>query len=360
VSIYLLRAAAAAQAARRRSAGAGASPPVNTSPPEISGGAYAGGVLNVDNEGSWDYRDPGTSFDYEWFVGGISVGNNDPSYFVDLADEGLDIFVRVTAYGPGGSAYVDSAPVTIDLAVQIRSTLGGAEQLVLLSRLDDVDLVSGGVATWFDRSGHARNATQGTSTARPTYSAGLNGRPTLSFDGGDMLVTAAIDLSAFNALACIALFQDSITGNAHVVEFSVGADTTAGGFVLAANNGSANQLGFLHRGNVGNDLVRSAASYNMTTPGVVTGTGDMSLGAGAEVEIRHQGATVSNTRALTANNTTTYGTHALHIGARSGVSLALTGQISAIVIAAWSGGLTAGRLAQVAAVEALLRAAWGV
>ena len=49
-----------------------------------------------------------------------------------------------------------------------------------------ITTVSGAVSQWNDKSGNSRNATQPTSTRRPTYSAAfLNSKAVVSFDGSD-------------------------------------------------------------------------------------------------------------------------------------------------------------------------------
>jgi hypothetical protein len=54
------------------------------------------------------------------------------------------------------------------------------------------------------------NATQATDGARPTYSAtALNGGPGLAFDGGDSLVTGAIDLTGVTAVVLVAVLDYS-------------------------------------------------------------------------------------------------------------------------------------------------------
>lgn len=46
------------------------------------------------------------------------------------------------------------------------------------------------VSQWLDKSGNSINVSQDIASAQPTYSAsGFNGKPTLSFDGGDNLVS---------------------------------------------------------------------------------------------------------------------------------------------------------------------------
>ena len=53
------------------------------------------------------------------------------------------------------------------------------------------------VSAWADQSGNAKDYTQATPGSQPTYNAtGLNGRPTLTFDGVDDTLTSALDLPA--------------------------------------------------------------------------------------------------------------------------------------------------------------------
>ena len=50
---------------------------------------------------------------------------------------------------------------------------------------------NGNLSTWVDKSGSGNNFTQGTSTASPQLNlTGLNGQPTVSFDGGDFLTSS--------------------------------------------------------------------------------------------------------------------------------------------------------------------------
>lgn len=55
------------------------------------------------------------------------------------------------------------------------------------------------VATWWDRSGNGRDATQGTAAARPTYQTNeVNGKPIVRFDGvDDYLATASLAGTSF-------------------------------------------------------------------------------------------------------------------------------------------------------------------
>lgn len=68
-----------------------------------------------------------------------------------------------------------------DLAAWYRADLGVTE-------------VSGSVSAWADQSGNGRHVVQGVAARQPTFIASvsaLGGRPALSFNGDDILVTAA-------------------------------------------------------------------------------------------------------------------------------------------------------------------------
>ncbi len=249
------------------------------------------------------------------------------------------------------------APGGADLATRILGVYGSACQLLLLARESDVALVSGKVATWSDRSGNGRDATQGTDANRPTWNAtGINGKPSLSLDGGDRLATASFALTSFSAVAVHTVFKDSITANGGVLEF--GDASSGNGFLIDVNNGGAGTLSMQFRTNVGISLARSTTSFPMSSAGVVTATADVSL-ATNEAEIRHNVTNVTNSRPFNNNNTGNFGTAVLSIGSRSGGVTFLTGDISAVVVAGFSDALS-GHATQVSDVDTLLKNAWNV
>jgi hypothetical protein len=241
---------------------------------------------------------------------------------------------------------------TKPLATTIINAFGGAGWVVpflYLARADLVDAAS--VGTWTNL-GTGPNATQGTGAQKPTFNASvLNGGPALSFDGGDILSTTSIDLSAYTAVACLVVMQDSDTSNSQVCEFTGDVNAVDGGFVLAVNNGATDDLMFGQGIPLG--FVRSAASFPMTSPAVVTGTADRTL-ASNENTIRHNGVDVSS--AHTSSNTSGgYANSNLFIGARTGLVNTLTGDLGALVIAF---GTTSPPTDAISTSEQALRAEW--
>jgi Ig domain of plant-specific actin-binding protein len=94
-----------------------AAPPVNTSPPTITGTAAVGETLTAQN-GTWD--NVPTTFEYRWLrcnaAGDSCVGvpgATDRTYKVVGADVGHRLRVRVTAVNADGSTNARSAPTAI-------------------------------------------------------------------------------------------------------------------------------------------------------------------------------------------------------------------------------------------------------
>ncbi len=92
-----------------------------------------------------------------------------------------------------------------------------------------VTTVSGAVSQWNDKSGNGRNATQATSTRRPTYtSSGLNGKNVLTFVD-DFLANTAVD------------WGDSAS-SAFLVLGATGSGTYRN--IIATGTGVTNQWGY--------------------------------------------------------------------------------------------------------------------
>jgi hypothetical protein len=70
------------------------------------------------------------------------------------------------------------------------------------------------VSQWNDKSGNGRNVAQAVATAQPTYNAsGLNSKPTLSFDGGDILETPNnVSITINSRASAFIVFQNTGAG----------------------------------------------------------------------------------------------------------------------------------------------------
>lgn len=256
-----------------------------------------------------------------------------------------------------------------DLAARIlakATPAGWSTYFVGLSRGEaDFSLVSGAVATWLDRSGRGNNATQGTGTARPTYSAtAINSKPGMTLDGGDHLATGAIDTGSDVAYALIEVFSDSDTAGRCPAAF--GDHSADRQFGVYTNLGSAGTLGVYGDATAGAGVTsseaRSAASFAMSTPAVVTATWDTTLGTN-ETEIRHASTNVTNSRPTNGNNTAGVGSQSLTVGGRiadGSPSLQITGAIGALVLLGRTSTISAAALTAIADIEALLAADKGL
>src|SRR5207247_1407760 len=101
---------------------AAATPPVNTSPPTISGTPQAGQTLTAST-GSWSGTHPIT-YAYHWHgahSGGANcaaiAGATGPTYVATSADVGRTLRVVVTATNSAGSASSTSAATTVVQAI---------------------------------------------------------------------------------------------------------------------------------------------------------------------------------------------------------------------------------------------------
>lgn len=109
-------------------------PPVNASPPAISGVAQQGQTLACA-AGGWNGSQP-QRYAFTWLRQGLPVGEGE-SYPVTETDVGLALVCRVVAVNVVGAATATSAPVTPDLPPPVRGVSANLEPrtgLVLVKR----------------------------------------------------------------------------------------------------------------------------------------------------------------------------------------------------------------------------------
>lgn len=237
----------------------------------------------------------------------------------------------LTGAGPSGAGTLDP------------STISG---LALWLKADAITSLTDGqaIATWTDSSSNARNATQATAGARPTYKTGiLNGLPVARLDGGDYVETATFALNGGSVPTGITMF-------------GVATLTAAGSFpMLAVWDSSTNELRCNDTtgkpeftANGGGPGFGTAAAITGTGAHVMTGRFTDSSDA---IECWVDGAaTATGTSAAALTNLT----RSAVIGARTGGSLFWTGDIGEVLI--YNGALSN---TDRAAVEAYLKGKWG-
>jgi len=209
------------------------------------------------------------------------------------------------------------------------------------------------VTQWSDTGGGARHATQATAAMQPTYrTAGLNGLPSVRFDGGDFLSPATFDLTATAAITIFAVASAS-TGGAHELILSTGSAwiSDIGGFVIQRWNDNAVNVGA--NGNVGASRWASAATLT-TTPKVISAVLDFGQGGATEAQGWVDG-TLSGASATATDNTGTFQNAIPRVGAYDAAgSFGLIGDIGEMLF--YARALTTVERQQ---VETYLKTKWG-
>lgn len=229
---------------------------------------------------------------------------------------------------------------------------------IFLPRLDTITDAGGGRVSAWANLGTGPDATQGTAGARPLYGAtAVGGAPGLTFDGGDVLSTTAVDLSAYSRAFVMQLFVDSNTTLATVSNLGTAVQSN-GAITTEINRTAAGRILGRHGTDGTNALtVETADGFPMTTAAVVTVTVDRTLGS-QRARIRHAGVDVSTTFGENTPSSNFFSaTGTLNIGARAGGSVGMTGAIAPVIVGACTVAFSGAVLTAIADVEDLLLAA---
>ncbi len=201
------------------------------------------------------------------------------------------------------------------------------------------------IGCWHDKSGNGKNATQGSTTKEPTYSAAraINGRNVIDFDGTDnTIITSSIDFSGTDALTMFHLMENDTTSLSNntftvITELSANANsytTTFYNIIYRCDgcSGGNGYNGFVvdTKGNVGSN----GAGHNVffTDPMVYTVALDKGT-TDPETKQYKNGALLSRqTGSASGNNTNNFGNHALYIGSRGGTGQYYNGAFGEIII----------------------------
>lgn len=190
---------------------------------------------------------------------------------------------------------------------------------------------------------------QETAASRPVWQEDMLGARGFRFDGIDdfFVSRAAIDFSASDKVlvsAGLGKLSDAASGT--VAEFSTGATSNNGAFLMRAPNGANPNYLFLSGGSLFTSSV-APSSYPSPISAVLTGLGDI---GGDICRLRVNGTQVAqNTADQGAGN---YGNYAVYIGMRAGASFPFNGFIHQLVVrgGAWP---DAAELARLESFEAL-------
>jgi len=108
----------------------------------------------------------------------------------------------------------------------------GASLALWLDAEDTASITLNGstVSQWSDKSGNGRNVSQAMAANQPTYTAsGLNGKPVLTFDGGDWFSNLSLSLPQFSVS-----LVETATQNTALIYYPVGFGT--GGISVGGTN----------------------------------------------------------------------------------------------------------------------------
>jgi hypothetical protein len=187
------------------------------------------------------------------------------------------------------------------------------------------------VSQWNDKSGNSRNASQSTATLQPLYQAtGFNGRPALSFDGGDVLVNAApggiLQNAPGGSIAVVANYTD-----AAVQRYSAFIATGSGTTRLGALYTSAGQLANAARTADADAEALSSVALSPATGVVNTAIANYSAGTLANFS---NGATGGTAALASSGNTSNTASTSIMIGATSlgATTNPMLGTIAEIVV----------------------------
>lgn len=188
------------------------------------------------------------------------------------------------------------------------------------------------VAGVTDLSGNGLHLSQSTSTRRPTFGAGSDGRGALTFDGVDDCLTsiAALDLAASQVTVLAAFRKTSDAAPGTIVEAGTNAAATAGTFWLTSPHTAAGaNVRWGSRGASGEGAAQLTGIGAPSTL-VVAAIGDT---VSPLASLRSAGG--SPATATTAQGGGNYSAQTLHIGARNnGASRWFSGTITELIIRA--------------------------
>ena len=186
------------------------------------------------------------------------------------------------------------------------------------------------VAVWTDKSTNAYETIQPTASDRPLLQQDGSGNWYLDFDGSnDWLQIATFDMSATEEVTvCVGFYNEDAGTNKVLCELTGNANTTTGGFKLAAYEGTTSQGNFAARGDTDDGL---AADDTAGTPAISVFTGTAKISTD-EMAIRLNGVeTDANTTVNMGGGN--FASSTLNIGARvGGAQLLLGGRIYQMVI----------------------------
>lgn len=178
-----------------------------------------------------------------------------------------------------------------------------------------------------------------TGTARPTYGATtVDGQyPALTFNGSTTRLTCAgvgAALDGATGVTAFMVIQDRSTTARYWLEWGASGGSVAGSFAVILNSGAANRPGFYVRGNVGQNVwLANADEEGFLLHKCATFSADFTAAAASEVApIRVDSVPLNGAQTGANENTGTFLTKTLYIGASSTITLPIDGDLCALII----------------------------
>lgn len=188
------------------------------------------------------------------------------------------------------------------------------------------------VKTWYDQSGLGYDATQTTNANQPlfvTSSAGMGGRPTLTFDSTDFFTTPAVDLTAYNQATALAVANIPAGVSTRIIlEMGVNGYSQSGFFLALESSEVFSMATRSVLGGAGATWASLATAHGSAKS--LVATFDMSLPSG-ECTGYINGISAGN-RTFDGNNTGVYPSKVCYIGARAGTGSYLAGDLSELIL----------------------------
>lgn len=190
---------------------------------------------------------------------------------------------------------------------------------------------SGFIVTWYDQSGNGRNFAQATTANQPRIvNSGVVDADGITFDGSNDHMATSASSGTVPAFTVYVKGNLNGTGSQYAVEHSTNSDTNNAFALLYASRllkVVVNQIG-----SAGSAVQNYQANF---VGNVLCGIGDRSQGTKAAMATLHNGG-VSQTAASASGSgvvpSGNYAAHPWHIGARSGGTSPMNGDMHTVVI----------------------------
>lgn len=256
-------------------AGGVVSPPVNVTPPVLTGRAVVGQTLTCPT-GTWA-NNP-TMFEYRWQNNGSDNGDTDNQYTIVSGDDTDNLKCLLRAGNSAGwSDWVESNTV---IGLLSGVWYDGDDATTIIHTL-------GSVSQWNDKSGEGNHATQGTGSAQPfTGTRTTNERNVIEMAGAQNLIMPAgiRDISSGNNTLFIVATEDTFASSSAFLIGWQGSDT----------------YGFLSQGGMNNQRALHCSFANRLT---VAATRDANAHThilrrnGTSLEYKYDGSVASGANA---------------------------------------------------------------